>query len=122
MNGLSPESQVESPESGNGAGGVSPHNRVRFATFEVDLRSGELRKGGLRVRLQDKPFQILALLLEKPGQIVTREEIQRRVWPSDTFVDFDRNMNTAANRLRRPSAIPRIIRASSRRFRAAAIA
>lgn len=75
-------------------------SRVRFSSFEVDLRSGELRKHGLRVKLQVQPFQILALLLERPGDVVTREELQARLWPADTFVDFDVGLNTAMKRLR----------------------
>jgi len=73
---------------------------IRFGAFEADLDSGELRKYGVRIKLQDQPFQILALLLEHPGQVVTREELQRRLWPADTFVDFDRGLNKAMNRLR----------------------
>jgi TolB-like protein/DNA-binding winged helix-turn-helix (wHTH) protein/Tfp pilus assembly protein PilF len=79
---------------------VPATERVRFGAFEVDLHNGELRKHGIRVKLQEKPYQILCLLLEQPGEVVTREELQRRLWPADTFVDFDRNLNTAANRLR----------------------
>ena len=79
---------------------IQAFHRVRFGAFEVDLRSGELRKHGIKIKLQEKPFQILALLVEQPGEVVTREELQRRLWPADTFVDFDRNLNTAANRLR----------------------
>lgn len=73
---------------------------LRFAAFEVDLRAGELRKHGLRIRLQDQPFQILAMLLEQPGEMVTREELRQRLWPADTFVDFDHSLNTAINKLR----------------------
>src|SRR4029077_3085864 len=72
---------------------------IRFATFEVDLRSGELRKSGVRLKLSDQPFQVLAILLEQPGQLVTREEFQKRLWP-DTFVDVDHNLNTAINKIR----------------------
>jgi TolB-like protein/DNA-binding winged helix-turn-helix (wHTH) protein/Flp pilus assembly protein TadD len=75
-------------------------SRVRFGAFEVDLRSGELRKHGLKVKLQDQPFQILVLLLERPGEVVTREELQRQLWPADTFVDFDVGLNSAIKRLR----------------------
>src|SRR5215207_578770 len=71
-----------------------------FGVFEVDRRSGELRKGGVRVRLAAQPFQVLILLLERAGEVVTREELQRHVWPADTFVDFDRGLNKAVNRLR----------------------
>jgi eukaryotic-like serine/threonine-protein kinase len=73
---------------------------VRFGVFEADLASGELRKGGVKVKLQEQPFQTLALLLERPGEVVTREEIKRRLWPADTFVDFDHGLNKAINRLR----------------------
>src|SRR5271157_39253 len=72
-----------------------------FGTFEVDLRLRELRKQGLKVKLQDKPLMVLALLLEQAGEIVTREDLRRRLWPSDTFVDFDANLNTTLNKLRR---------------------
>ena len=63
--------------------------RLRFGIFELDLRAGELRKHGLRIRIQEQPFQVLALLLEHSGDVVTREELQKKVWPADTFVDFD---------------------------------
>jgi DNA-binding winged helix-turn-helix (wHTH) protein/Tol biopolymer transport system component len=72
---------------------------VRFATFEVDLRSGELRKAGVKLKLGGQPFQVLAILLEQPGAIVTRDELQERLWP-DTFVDVDHNLNTAVNKIR----------------------
>jgi DNA-binding winged helix-turn-helix (wHTH) protein/Tol biopolymer transport system component len=76
------------------------HPRViRFATFEVDLQAGELRKCGLKLRLSGQPFQVLAALLEQPGAVVTREELQKRLWP-DTFVDVDHNLNTAINKIR----------------------
>jgi len=73
---------------------------VRFDQFEVDLRSHELRKGGVRVRLQDQPFQILTMLLDRAGDVVTREEIRDRLWPDGTFVDFEHSMNAAIKRLR----------------------
>ena len=72
---------------------------VRFATFEVDLRAGELRKGGIKLKLGGQPFQVLGILLERPGEVVTREELQKRLWP-DTFVDVDHNLNTAINKIR----------------------
>src|SRR3954453_23587220 len=72
---------------------------VRFGTFEVDLLAGELRKAGVKLKLTGQPFQVLAILLERPGQVVTREELQKRLW-SDTFVDFDHNLNTAINKIR----------------------
>src|SRR5579863_3842818 len=74
--------------------------RVRFSDFEVDLRSGELFKFGRKVRLQEKHFQILALLLEQPGELITREEMRRKLWPADTFVDFDHSLGTAIFKLR----------------------
>jgi len=73
---------------------------VRFGIFEADFRSGELRRNGVRVRLQDQPLQILNLLPERSGEVVTREELQSRLWPADTFVDFDHSLNTAIKRLR----------------------
>ena len=73
---------------------------VRFATFEVDLRTAELRKGGLKLKLGGQPFQVLSILLERPGEVMTREELQKRLWPTDTFVDFDHGVNTAINRMR----------------------
>jgi Tol biopolymer transport system component/DNA-binding winged helix-turn-helix (wHTH) protein len=80
---------------------TSPSCRVlRFGSFEADVNAGELRKQGLRIKLQDQPFQILVMLLERPGELVTREEIQQRLWPGDTFVDFDHGLNNAVNRLR----------------------
>jgi TolB-like protein/DNA-binding winged helix-turn-helix (wHTH) protein/tetratricopeptide (TPR) repeat protein len=74
--------------------------RLSFGVFEVDLRAGELRKRGLRVRLQQQPFQVLAMLLARPGDVVSREELQRTLWPADTFVDFDHGLNKAINKIR----------------------
>jgi TolB-like protein/DNA-binding winged helix-turn-helix (wHTH) protein/Tfp pilus assembly protein PilF len=73
---------------------------IRFGVFEADLTTGELRERGRKVRLQEKPFQTLALLLEKAGDVVTREELREHLWPADTFVGFDANLNTAVKRLR----------------------
>ena len=73
---------------------------VRFGNFEVDLESGELRRKGLKVKLQGQPFQVLATLLERPGEVVTREELRLKLWPADTFVDFDHGLNAAVKRLR----------------------
>jgi Tol biopolymer transport system component/DNA-binding winged helix-turn-helix (wHTH) protein len=72
---------------------------LRFGDFEVDLRTGELRKGGVRLKFGGQPFQVLSILLERPGDVVTREELQKRLWP-DTFVDVDHNLNTAINKIR----------------------
>jgi TolB-like protein len=74
--------------------------RIRFGLFELDTRSGELRRNGYKVDLQDQPFQALVLLLERPGEMVTREEFCKKLWPADTFVDFERGLNKAINKLR----------------------
>ena len=74
--------------------------RVGFGIFEADLEAGELRKNGARVKLEGQPFQILALLIQRPGQVVTREELQQKLWPADTFVDFEHSINAAVKRLR----------------------
>src|SRR5258705_10215552 len=74
--------------------------RLRFGVFELDLRAGELRKHGLRVRLQEQPFQLLAMLLEHPGEVVTREELQKKLWPADTFVDFGHGLNKSISKIR----------------------
>src|SRR5580765_6380881 len=73
---------------------------IRFGIFEADLRAGELRRNGIKIRLQEQPFQVLAILLERPGELVTREELHSRLWPADTFVDFDHGLNAAVKRLR----------------------
>jgi TolB-like protein/DNA-binding winged helix-turn-helix (wHTH) protein/Tfp pilus assembly protein PilF len=73
---------------------------VRFGAFQVDLSSGELEKHGIKIRLQDQPFHILVMLLERPGEVVTREELRQKLWPVDTFVDFDKGLNSAVLRLR----------------------
>jgi eukaryotic-like serine/threonine-protein kinase len=74
--------------------------RARFDAFEVDMRSGEVRKHGIRLKLHGQPFQVLSLLLEHPGDVVTREELRQRLWPVDTFVDFDTGLNSAVKKLR----------------------
>jgi len=74
--------------------------RVRFGVFEVDLRSSELRREGVKIKLHHQPFQVLVLLLEHPGELVTREELQRKLWASDTFVDFEVGLNTSIKKLR----------------------
>ena len=75
-------------------------DRIRFDVFDVDLQAGELRKQGVKVRLQEQPFQILQMLLEHPGKVVTRDELQKRIWPTDTFVDFEQGLYNAIKRLR----------------------
>jgi TolB-like protein/tetratricopeptide (TPR) repeat protein len=95
-----------------------PSQRVRFGIFEVDLRTGELWKSGRKLKLTGQPFSVLAILLERPGEVISREELQRRLWP-DTFVDVDHNLNTAINKIRETLADsaerPRFIETLSRR-------
>jgi TolB-like protein/DNA-binding winged helix-turn-helix (wHTH) protein/Flp pilus assembly protein TadD len=93
--------------------------RLCFGVFEVDLRAGELRKRGLKVRLQQQPFQVLAMLLEHAGEVVGREDLQKRLWPADTFVDFGHGLNKAVNKIRDAlgdsSESPRFIETVGRR-------
>ena len=92
---------------------------VRFGVYEVDPYSGELRRNGVKVKLQEQPFQVLAMLLERPGEVISREDLQRRLWPADTYVDFDHSLNAAIKRLRdalRDSADnPRFVETLARR-------
>src|SRR5579864_1580364 len=96
-----------------------PRGLIRFGVFELDVREGELRKNGLRVRLQKQPFDVLAMLLEHPGEVVGREQLQKRVWPADTFVDFDHGLNKAINKIREAlgdsSESPRFVETVARR-------
>ncbi len=107
-----PDSDVPMDERASG-------HPLRFSSFELDLRERELRKHGTRIRLQEQPFQILALLLEKPGEVVTREELRDRLWPADTFVDFDNSLNSAVKKLRQAlnddPEVPRFIETLPRR-------
>src|SRR5215470_6297720 len=73
---------------------------VRFGVFELDQQAGELRREGTKIRLQEQPLQVLQMLLEEPGRVTTREELRHRIWPADTFVDFDHGINNAIKRLR----------------------
>jgi cholera toxin transcriptional activator len=101
----------------------SPSNRearlLRFGVFEVDLDAGELRKNGARMRLQEQPFQVLAALLQNAGQVVTREHLREKIWPADTFVDFDHSLNTAVNKIRESlgdsASNPRFVETLARR-------
>ena len=77
-----------------------PPQFFRFGVFELDVRVGELRKSGMKAKLQEQPLQVLCTLLEHPGELVTREEFRNRLWPADTFVDFDHSLNAAIKRLR----------------------
>src|SRR5208337_466596 len=80
--------------------GPRPSPRYRFGIFEVDAATGELRRQGLRVKLNAQPFQVLLMLLDRPGQLLTREEISRELWPGGTFVDYEHGVNSAVNRIR----------------------
>ena len=82
------------------AANAQPSRRLSFDEFEVDLRSGELWERGNRLRLQDQPFQVLRVLLERRGEIVTRDELKQTLWPADTFVNFDDGLNTAVRKIR----------------------
>jgi Tol biopolymer transport system component/DNA-binding winged helix-turn-helix (wHTH) protein len=99
--------------------GVEQQRAFRFGAFELDSHAGELRKHGVKLKLQDQPLQILALLLSRPGELVTREEIQKQVWPEGTYVDFDNAINTAIRKLRGAlgdsASTPRFIETLSRR-------
>jgi cholera toxin transcriptional activator len=99
---------------------ASPAARtVKFGIFEADFLTGQLRKSGVRIRLQEQPFQILAFLIERQGDVITREELRKKLWPADTFVDFDHSLNTAVNKLREAlgdsAAHPRYIETLARR-------
>src|SRR6202040_334249 len=92
---------------------------IRFGVFEVDLRAGEITKKGVRIRLQGQPYLLLITLLKQRGEVVSREEVRRVLWPEDTFVDFDHSLGTAVNKLREvlgdSAANPRLIETSPRR-------
>jgi cholera toxin transcriptional activator len=91
----------------------------RFGAYEADPGSGELRKAGVRLRVQEQPFQVLLVLLERPSEVITREELRQKLWPADTFVDFDHSLNTIINKLRDAlsdsAANPRFIETLARR-------
>ena len=87
-------------QGGQMQGAVKERRTVRFGTFEVNFEAGEVRKSGIRLKLQEQPFRVLTLLLERPGEILSREELQRKLWPEDTFVDFENSLNSAVARLR----------------------
>src|SRR5579875_157361 len=93
--------------------------RYRFGAFEADAATGELRRQGIRVRLHAQPFQVLLLLLERQGEVVTREEISRELWPDGTFVDYEHGVNSAVNRVREAlgdkAASPRFVETLARR-------
>jgi DNA-binding winged helix-turn-helix (wHTH) protein len=81
-------------------GQSNPLLRAMFGAFELDVRAGELRKHGVKIRLQEQPFRVLLMLLERPGEVVLREEIRKKLWPNDTIVEFAPSINAAIQRLR----------------------
>jgi DNA-binding winged helix-turn-helix (wHTH) protein len=96
-----------------------PDQNIRFGAFDVDPRSGELRKAGARIRLQDQPFKVLLALLERPGELVSRDELRRRIWPEESFGDFDHAVSVAVAKLRAAlgdtAEIPRYVETLHRR-------
>src|ERR1043166_5794292 len=82
------------------SGSSQPKTALRFGIFEFDAEAGELRRNGMKVRLAGQPIEILSMLLERPGRVVTREELRARLWPADTFVEFEHSLNAAVMRLR----------------------
>jgi cholera toxin transcriptional activator len=95
---------------------------IHFGVFQVNLRTGELRKNGSKMKLEGQPFQILALLLERPGDLVTREELEQKLWAPGTFVDFEHSINAAVSASARSLATQQIVPISLRRYPAAATA
>ncbi len=91
----------------------------RFGSYGVDFHSGELRKSGVRIKIQDQPLEVLQVLLEHPGELVTREQLRQRLWSGDTFVDFDHSLNSAVKKLRLAlgddAETPRLIETLARR-------
>jgi cholera toxin transcriptional activator len=110
------------PASGDPAASVpstGDEKLLRFSVFELDLAAGELRKNGKRIRLQEQPFQVLVTLLENAGHVVTRDAFRQKIWPADTFVDFDHSLNTAVNKIRESlgdsASSPRFVETLARR-------
>jgi len=104
----------------NATTGQAPSRRIiRFGVFDFDLKTGELRKHGLLIKLQGQPVDVLAMLLEHPGEVVTREDLQKRLWPADVYVDFELSLNAAVKRLRAAlgdsADTPRFVETLSRR-------
>src|ERR1700761_591954 len=96
-----------------------PAKLYRFGAFEADPETGELRRSGLKIKLHSQPFRVLLMLLERPGEILTREEISRELWPDGTFVDFEHGVNSAVNRIREAlgdtASSPRFVETLARR-------
>src|SRR5215472_13194649 len=101
------------------AGPVSQARLYQFGPFELDVRAGELRKHGIRIKLREQPVQILLMLLDRPGEVVLREEIRQRLWPNNTIVEFDHGINAAIQKLRdalsESAASPRYVETVARR-------
>ena len=96
------------------------NHQIRFGAFEFDPHTLELRKQGVKLKLHGQPMEALAMLLEHPGELVTREELRKRLWPTDTFVDFEHSLNTAVKGCARPWTIPQTVHVSSRPCRVTA--
>src|ERR1700679_2443020 len=98
---------------------IRPARRYRFGVFEADAAAGELRRQGVRIKLNAQPFQVLAMLLERPGELLTREEISKELWPDGTFVDYEHGVNSAVNRIREAlgdtASNPRFVETLARR-------
>ncbi len=110
---------MSSPSSDPTHSRDNEHRLLRFGVFEVDLAARELRKNDRRIRLQEQPFQLLIVLLENAGKVVTREDLRQKIWPADTFVDFDHSLNTAVNKIRESlgdsASSPRFVETLARR-------
>jgi DNA-binding winged helix-turn-helix (wHTH) protein len=110
---------MSSPSSDPTPSSDNESRLLRFGVFEVDLAAGELRKNGRRIRLQEQPFQVLVVLLENAGKVVAREDLRQKIWPADTFVDFDHSLNTAVNKIRESlgdsASSPRFVETLARR-------
>ncbi len=110
---------MSSPSSDPTPSRDNENRLLRFGVFEVDLAARELRKNDRRIRLQEQPFQVLVALLENAGKIVTREDLRQKIWPADTFVDFDHSLNTAVNKIRESlgdsASSPRFVETLARR-------
>ena len=110
---------MSSSDPNPGSAQHSENRLLRFSVFEMDLAAGELRKNGARMRLQEQPFQVLVALLENAGKVVTREDLRQKIWPADTFVDFDHSLNTAVNKIREAlgdsASSPRFVETLARR-------
>src|SRR5580704_12953150 len=119
LSGERPESCSDWIHSTKDMTDPKPASRYRFGVFEADATTGELRKKGVRIKLNSQPLQVLFMLLERPGELLTREEISRELWPDGTFVDYEHGVNSAVNRIREAlgdrAASPRFVETLARR-------